>query len=142
MLSFTNGQNPSNCVDAILASSKTDCGLHQNVENQREEEHGWRFYVFSAKYSAQGTLRSPGANTTPPALRYHDENIMIVRHNMTWIVFLSQSRVCASMKIKTDATLDQDCVLKATVEVCTACMVVSLLAPCMNFNTLRADCTI
>ena len=39
------------------------------------------------------------------------------------------------MRIRTDTTLDQDCVLKATVQVCTACMVVSLLTTRMNFNT-------
>ena len=39
-----------------------------------------------------------------------------------------------SVRIRTDTTLDQDCVLKATVQVCTACMIVSLLTTCMNFN--------
>ena len=40
-----------------------------------------------------------------------------------------------SVRIRTDSTLDQDCVLKATVQVCTSCMIVSLLTTCMNFNT-------
>ena len=40
-----------------------------------------------------------------------------------------------SVRTRTDTTLDQDCVLKATVQVCTACMIVSLLTTCMNFNT-------
>ena len=57
--------------------------------------------------------------------------------------------MCASVRIRTDTTLDQDCVLKATVfvctsctvclratvQVCTACMDVSLLTICVNFNT-------
>ena len=40
-----------------------------------------------------------------------------------------------SVRIRTDTTLDQDCVLKATVQVCTACMIMSLLTTCLNFNT-------
>ena len=40
-----------------------------------------------------------------------------------------------SLRIRTDTTLDQDCALKATVQVCTACMDVSLLKTCMNVNT-------
>ena len=39
------------------------------------------------------------------------------------------------MRIRTDTTLDKDCVLKATVQVCTACMVMSSLTTCVNFNT-------
>ena len=55
---------------------------------------------------------------------------------MPWILFLEPFTECAhSVKIRTDTTLDQDCVLKATVQVCTVCMVVSLLTTCMNFNT-------
>ena len=42
-----------------------------------------------------------------------------------------------SVRIRTDTTLDQDCVLKATVHVCTACMIVSLLTTCLNLNTNR-----
>ena len=38
------------------------------------------------------------------------------------------------MRIRTDTTVDQDCVLKATVQVCTACMIVSLLTTCPNLN--------
>ena len=42
---------------------------------------------------------------------------------------------CAqSVRIRTDTTLDQDCALKATVQVCTACMDVSLWTTCMNFK--------
>ena len=41
-----------------------------------------------------------------------------------------------TVRIGTDTTLDQDCVLKATVQVCTACMIVSLLTTCMNFNMI------
>ena len=53
-----------------------------------------------------------------------------------WILFLEPFTECAhSMRIRTDTTLDQECVLKATVQVCTACIVVSLLTTCMNFNT-------
>ena len=72
---------------------------------------------------------------------------MTVCH-MTWIVFLHQCRVCASTRIRTDTTLDQDCVLKATVFVYTSRTVcleatvqelysvhVSWLTTDMNFNT-------
>ena len=38
-------------------------------------------------------------------------------------------------KKRTDTTLDQDSVLKANVQVCTACMIVSLLTTCLNLNT-------
>ena len=56
--------------------------------------------------------------------------------HMTWILFLEPVTECAqSVRIRTGTTLDQDCVLKATVQVCTACMDVSLLTTCMNFNT-------
>ena len=75
---------------------------------------------------------------------------MTVCRNMTWILFLSHCRVCASTRTRTDTTLDQDCVLKATVLVftsctvclkaivqeCTACMDASLLTTCVDFNTL------
>ena len=45
-------------------------------------------------------------------------------------------RICEdSVRIRTDATLDQDCVLKANVHICTACMIVSLLTTCLNFKT-------
>ena len=55
---------------------------------------------------------------------------------MPWILFLEPFTECAqSVRIRTDTTLDQDCVLKATVQVCTACKVVSMLTTCMNFNT-------
>ena len=55
---------------------------------------------------------------------------------MPWILFLEPFTKCAhSVRIRTDTTLDQDCVLKANVQVCTACMIVSLLTICMNFNT-------
>ena len=53
------------------------------------------------------------------------------------ILFLEPCTECAhSVRKRTDTTLDQDCVLKATVQVCTACMIVSLLTTCTNFNTL------
>ena len=52
--------------------------------------------------------------------------------------FLSHCGACASVndsaRIRTDTALDQDCVLKANVHVCTACMVVSLLTTCLNFK--------
>ena len=45
---------------------------------------------------------------------------------MPWILFLEPFTKCAhSLRIRTDTTLDQDCVLK----------VVSLLTTCMNSNT-------
>ena len=40
-----------------------------------------------------------------------------------------------SVEITTDTTLDQDSVLKANVQVCTACMIVSLMTTCLNLNT-------
>ena len=46
-----------------------------------------------------------------------------------------------SVRIRTDTTLDQDCVLKANVHVCTACMIVSLLTTCLNLNTPPLGCT-
>ena len=49
---------------------------------------------------------------------------------------LRSVRICDdSVRIRTDTTLDQDCVLKATVQVCTACMIVSLLTTCLNLKT-------
>ena len=51
---------------------------------------------------------------------------------------------CAhSARIRTDTTLDQDCVLKATVQVCAACMVVSIVDNLYEFqhSSSRADCT-
>ena len=60
---------------------------------------------------------------------------MTVCH-MPWTLFLEPFAECAhSVRIRTDTTLDQDCVLKATVQVCTARMVVSLMTTYMNFNT-------
>ena len=56
---------------------------------------------------------------------------------MTWILFLEPFTECAqSVRIRTGSTLDQDCVLKAIVQIFTACMDVSLLTTCMNFHTL------
>ena len=53
-------------------------------------------------------------------------------------LFLEPITECAhSVKIRTDTRLDQDCVLKATVQVCGASMIVSLLTTCMNFNRKR-----
>ena len=56
--------------------------------------------------------------------------------------------MCASVRIRTCTTLDQDCILKATVfrmyivhclkaivRECTTCIDVSWLTTCMNFNT-------
>ena len=72
-----------------------------------------------------------------------------------WIVFLSHYGTCASvndsMRIRTDTTLDQDCIMEATVFVCTSCTVclkatvrkcttcidVSWLTTCMNLNRNR-----
>ena len=64
--------------------------------------------------------------------------------HMTWILFLEAFTECPqSVRIRTDNTLDQDSELKATVQVCTACMDVSFLTTCMHFNnsSSRADCT-
>ena len=56
--------------------------------------------------------------------------------NMSWTLFLEPfTKRAQSVRIRTYTTLDQDCVLKATVHVCTACMIVSLLTTCMNCNT-------
>ena len=55
---------------------------------------------------------------------------------MPWIFFLEPfTKRAQSVRIRTDTTLDQDCALKATVQVRTACMIVSLSTTCMNFNT-------
>ena len=40
-----------------------------------------------------------------------------------------------SVWIRKDTTLDQECALKETVQICTGCMVVSILTTCTNFNT-------
>ena len=40
-----------------------------------------------------------------------------------------------SVRIRTDTALDQDCVLKATVQECTACMILSMPTTCLNLNT-------
>ena len=45
-----------------------------------------------------------------------------------------RSVMIRSARIRTDTTVDQDCVLMATVQVCTACMIVSLLTTCLNLN--------
>ena len=59
---------------------------------------------------------------------------MTVCH-MPWILFLEPLTECAqSVRIRTDTALDQHCALKATLQVCTACMDMSLLTTCMNFN--------
>ena len=51
-------------------------------------------------------------------------------------IFLEPFTECAhSERIRTDTTLDQDCVLKASVQVCTTCMIVSLLTTWLNSNT-------
>ena len=55
--------------------------------------------------------------------------------HMPWILISCLFTKCAhSVRIRTDTTLDKDCVLNE-VQVCTAGMVVSMLATCMNFNT-------
>ena len=55
---------------------------------------------------------------------------------MTWILFLEPFTECAQfVRKRTDTTLDQDCVLKVTVQVRTACVDVLLLTTCMTFNT-------
>ena len=60
---------------------------------------------------------------------------MTVCH-MPWILFLEPfTEYTHPVKIRTETTLDQDCVLNATVQVCRGCMIVSLLTTCMNFNT-------
>ena len=74
---------------------------------------------------------------------------MTVCH-MTWILFLEPFTECAqSLRIRADTSLDQDCILKATVCVCasctvclkatvrecTTCMDVSWFTTRMNFNT-------
>ena len=54
-------------------------------------------------------------------------------------------RICDdSVRTRTDTTLDQDCVLKALVQLCTACVIVSLFTTCLNLNiwvkkTLKTD---
>ena len=51
---------------------------------------------------------------------------MTVCH-MPWILFLEPSTKRAhSVRIRADSTFDQDGELKASVQVCTACMIVSL----------------
>ena len=52
---------------------------------------------------------------------------------LQWV--LPFTKCAHSVRTRTDTTLDQDCVLKATVQVCTACKIVSFLTTCMNFNT-------
>ena len=69
-------------------------------------------------------------------------NVVTVCHIMPWISFLEPLRASVkndSETIRTDTTLDQDCVLKTTVQLCTACMIVSLLTTCLNLNTPLAQ---
>ena len=49
-----------------------------------------------------------------------------------------------SVRTKTDTTIDQDCVLKALVQVCAACMIVSLLTTCLyvTHSSSPAGCTV
>ena len=55
-------------------------------------------------------------------------------------LFLEPFTECPhSVRIRTDTTLDQNCVLKATVQVRTARMIVSLLATGMNFKTQERE---
>ena len=72
--------------------------------------------------------------------------IQMTSCHMPRVLFLSSFTECArSVKIRTDTTLVQDCVLKATVQVYTACMVVLLMLTCMSFefqhSSSRVDCT-
>ena len=72
-------------------------------------------------------------------------NIMTMRHNVSWIYFLSHcgadASVNDSVRTRTDTTIDQDCVLKATVQVC---MIVSLLTTCLylTHSSSPAGCTV
>ena len=69
-------------------------------------------------------------------LQQNKDDELIWMCHVPWILFLEPFTKCAhSVRIRTDTTLDQDCVLEAAVHVCTACMIVSLLITCMNFNT-------
>ena len=62
---------------------------------------------------------------------------MTVCH-MPWILFIEPLTECArSERIRTDTRLDQDCVLKATRQVCTPSLIVSLLTTCMNFKSKK-----
>ena len=76
-------------------------------------------------------------------MKYYDyASQYAVDHNMPWIFLLEPlCGACASVndsvRIRTDTTLDQDCVLKATVQVCTACMIVSEF----EHSSSRAGCT-
>ena len=55
---------------------------------------------------------------------------------MSWILLLEPFTECAySVRTRTNTTLDQNFVLKANVDVFTACTVMLLLTTCMNFNT-------
>ena len=68
---------------------------------------------------------------------------MTVCH-LPWILFLEPFTECAhSVRTRTDTTLDQDGVLKATVQVCTACMVRVIVDNMCEFqhSSSRADCT-
>ena len=88
-----------------------------------------------------GTLHSPGADdhlSRQSLLRYRRIATMTKYYDFAVIFFLSHCGACASVndsvRIRTDTALDQDCVLKANVHVCKACMIVSLLTTCLNLN--------
>ena len=97
------------------------------------------------------TLHSPGAvnhllaQSMLPTLRHQRIATMMKCYDcvslMPWISFLEPLRASVkndSETIRTDTTLDQDCVLKTTVQLCTACMIV-LLTTCLNLNTPLAQ---
>ena len=71
-----------------------------------------------------------------PVIKYND---FVSQHAVNLFLEPLRSAPCASVndseKIRTETTLDQDCVMKADVHVCTACVIVSLLTTCLNLNT-------
>ena len=58
-----------------------------------------------------------------------------VSYNVNLVSSAIHAECAQPLRKRTDTTHDQDCVLQANVQVCTACMDVSLLKTCMNFNT-------
>ena len=96
----------------------------------------------SALSGADKSQRAP-FTVALPALRYRRIATMMKYYDHVsqcavnlFLEPLRSVRICGdSVRKRTDTTLDQDCVLKANVQVCTACMIVSLLTTCLNLNT-------
>ena len=82
-------------------------------------------------------LCTPRTQTFTTSANKRYATILNEYHCVSYAVnlILETSTECThSARVRTDTTLDQDCVLETTVQVCAACMIVLLLTTCMNFH--------